>query len=57
MKDIKKLLQFINYDTTEAIKYLANENLEMVFRLCEMVIEQATEIHQLIKKLEEEKGE
>ena len=57
MKDIKKLLRFIEYDTTDAMKYLANENLEMVFRLCEMVIEQATEIHQLIKKLEEEKGE
>lgn len=52
MRDIKRLLQFIQGDTAEAMEYLAKENLELVCRLCECIAEQATEIKQLIEKQE-----
>lgn len=54
MKDIKKLLWFIQGDAAEAMGYLANGNFEMVYRLCECIAEQADEVKQLIKKQEEE---
>ena len=53
MENIKRLLQFIQNDTTEAMEYLANANLEMVYRLCECITEQAAEIQQLIEKQEQ----
>lgn len=53
--EIRRLLQFIEGDVAEAMGYLANGNLEMIFRLCECIAEQAAEIQQLIDK--QEKGE
>ena len=53
MENIKRLLQFIQNDTTEAMEYLANANLEMVYRLSECIAEQAAEIQQLIEKQEQ----
>ena len=53
METIKKLLQFIERDTIEAMGYLANDNFEMVYRLCECIAEQTTEIKQLINEQEE----
>lgn len=53
METIKKLLQFIERDTIEAMEYLASANLEMMYRLCECIAEQAEEIQQLIEKQEQ----
>lgn len=53
MKDVKRLLQFIQNDTAEAMEYLANANLEMVYRLCACITGQAAEIQQLIEKQEQ----
>ena len=53
--NIEKLLRFIQNDTAEAMEHLRNENLEMVYRLCECITEQAAEIQQLITKQEKDK--